>query len=155
MVPWAWVQYVFAAERTVTIVKLYACGVYVHALVQMCVTSLTTTSYWCSSGLAYLTPVQTEFPVTSSMQCRPAITIFPILRSLNLSYKLKMQSKSYPCNRLWRPIGLWDVEAPTFSPDIRLTDGSKVVSLTHRPPLTPQEDSWYSFLLEAESTPGS
>jgi hypothetical protein len=22
---------------------------------------------------------------------------------------------SYPCNRLWRPIGLWDVEAPTFS----------------------------------------
>jgi hypothetical protein len=23
--------------------------------------------------------------------------------------------KSYPCKRLWRPIGLWDVEAPTFS----------------------------------------
>jgi hypothetical protein len=23
-----------------------------------------------------------------------------------------------------------------------------------RPPFTPQEDSWYSFLLEAESTPG-
>jgi hypothetical protein len=22
---------------------------------------------------------------------------------------------SYPCNRQWRPIGLWDVEAPTFS----------------------------------------
>jgi hypothetical protein len=22
---------------------------------------------------------------------------------------------SYPCNRPWRPIGLWDVEAPTFS----------------------------------------
>jgi hypothetical protein len=37
--------------------------------------------------------------------------------------------------------------------DIRLTDGGEVASLTRRPPL-PQEDSWYSFLLEAESTPG-
>jgi hypothetical protein len=36
----------------------------------------------------------------------------------------------------------------------RLTDGGKVVSLTCRPPFTPQEDSWYSFLLEAESTRG-
>jgi hypothetical protein len=23
--------------------------------------------------------------------------------------------KSYPCNRPWRPIGFWDVKAPTFS----------------------------------------
>jgi hypothetical protein len=36
--------------------------------------------------------------------------------------------------------------------DNRLTDGGKVVSLTRRPPFTPQEGSWYSFLLEAEST---
>jgi hypothetical protein len=36
----------------------------------------------------------------------------------------------------------------------RLTDGGGVVSLTRRPPFTPQEDSWYSFLLEAQSTPG-
>jgi hypothetical protein len=35
-----------------------------------------------------------------------------------------------------------------------LTDGGEVVSLTRRPHLYPQEDSWYSFLLEAESTPG-
>ena len=34
-------------------------------------------------------------------------------------------------------------------------DGSKVVSLTHRPHFTPRKYSWYSFLLEAESTPGS
>jgi hypothetical protein len=50
--------------------------------------------------------------------------------------------------------GLWDVEAPTFSLDNRLTDGGKVVSLTRRSPITPKEDSWYSFLLEADSTPG-
>jgi hypothetical protein len=30
----------------------------------------------------------------------------------------------------------------------------KVVSPTHRQPLPPRKDSWYSFLLEAESTPG-
>jgi hypothetical protein len=38
--------------------------------------------------------------------------------------------------------------------DNRLTDGGEVVSLTRRPPFTPQEDSWFSFLLEAESTLG-
>jgi hypothetical protein len=39
--------------------------------------------------------------------------------------------------------------------DNRLTGGGKVVSLTHRPPFTAQEDSWYSFMLEAELTPGT
>jgi hypothetical protein len=33
-------------------------------------------------------------------------------------------------------------------------EGGKVVSHTHRPPLPPRKYSWYSFLLEAESTPG-
>jgi hypothetical protein len=36
----------------------------------------------------------------------------------------------------WRPLGLREVEAPTFS-DIRLTDGGKVVSPTSRPLLSP------------------
>ena len=41
-------------------------------------------------------------------------------------------------------------------PDYMTTawDGGKVVSLMHRPPLLPRKCSWYSFLLEAESTPG-
>jgi hypothetical protein len=38
--------------------------------------------------------------------------------------------------------------------DNRLTDSGEDFSLTRRPPFIPQEDSWYSFLLEAESTPG-
>jgi hypothetical protein len=29
-----------------------------------------------------------------------------------------------------------------------------VASLTHRPPFAPQEESWYSFLFEAESPQG-
>ena len=33
-------------------------------------------------------------------------------------------------------------------------DGGKGVSLMHRPPLPPRKHTWYSFLLEAESTPG-
>ena len=32
-------------------------------------------------------------------------------------------------------------------------EGGKVVSPTHRPLLPPRKGSWYSFLLEAESTP--
>jgi hypothetical protein len=33
-------------------------------------------------------------------------------------------------------------------------DGGKIINPTHRPPLPPRKYSWYSFLLEAESTPG-
>jgi len=33
-------------------------------------------------------------------------------------------------------------------------EGGKVVSPTHRPPLPSRKYSWYSFLLETESTPG-
>jgi len=33
-------------------------------------------------------------------------------------------------------------------------EGGKVVSRTHRPPLPPRKYSWYSFLLEVESTLG-
>jgi hypothetical protein len=38
--------------------------------------------------------------------------------------------------------------------DSRLTDGGEVVSIMRLPPFTLQENSWYSFLLEAKSTPG-
>jgi len=42
-------------------------------------------------------------------------------------------------------------------PDFMTTaqDGGKVVSLKHRQPLPPRKYSWYSFILEAESTPGT
>jgi hypothetical protein len=54
----------------------------------------------------------------------------------------------------WRPIGLWGVDAPTFSRQSahRWRWGCQLyapAALYH------QEDSWYSFLLEAEWTPGS
>jgi hypothetical protein len=58
----------------------------------------------------------------------------------------EVKKYSFPWNRTWRPIVFWDVEAPTFCLDSRVTDGGKVVSLTSRKPFTPKEDSWYSFL---------
>jgi hypothetical protein len=36
----------------------------------------------------------------------------------------------------------------------RLTDGGEVVSLTRRQLFTTQEDFWYLFILQAQSTPG-
>jgi hypothetical protein len=38
--------------------------------------------------------------------------------------------------------------------DSRLTDDGEVVSLMRRPSFIPKENSWYVFLLEAESTQG-
>jgi hypothetical protein len=52
----------------------------------------------------------------------------------SISDCLKVKLSLY---RPWRPIGLREVEAPTFS-DIRLTDGGKVVNTTSQPPFTPQ-----------------
>jgi hypothetical protein len=59
----------------------------------------------------------------------------------------------YPCNRPRRAVGSWDVEDPTFSRQSthRRWWGCQPYAPTA---LYPQEDSWYSFLLEGESTPG-
>jgi len=55
---------------------------------------------------------------------------------------------SSPITGLEWPRGFQEVKVPKFQ------GGGKVVSLTHRPPLSPGNTLWYSFLLEAESTPG-
>jgi hypothetical protein len=53
----------------------------------------------------------------------------------------------------WRPAGLWDVEAPTFS-----TQSAYRKQLGCQPwaqvVLYSQEDPWFSLLLEAESILG-
>jgi hypothetical protein len=51
------------------------------------------------------------------------------------------------------PYGCETSRLPLFL-DSRLTDGDKAVSLTRRQPFTLQEDTWYLFLLETESTLG-
>jgi hypothetical protein len=61
--------------------------------------------------------------------------------------------KAIPVTGRGGPYGCEALRASHYL-DNRLTDGGEVVSLTRRPPYTPQEDSCYSYLLEAESTPG-
>jgi hypothetical protein len=53
----------------------------------------------------------------------------------NKLVKVKVKLSLY---RQWRPLGLREVEAPTFS-DIRLTDGGKVVRPMRRPLFTPRK----------------
>jgi hypothetical protein len=66
--------------------------------------------------------------------------------------RVKGKGKAIPVTGHGGPKGCETSRFPHYL-DNRLTDGGKVVSLTRRPPFTPQEDSWYSLLLEAESTP--
>jgi hypothetical protein len=66
---------------------------------------------------------------------------------------LELGAEDYSCKRLWRPVGLWDVDAPIFprkSDHTRQRDCPPFVPAA----LYPQEDSWYPFLLEAEPIPG-
>jgi hypothetical protein len=63
------------------------------------------------------------------------------------------KSKSVLITGRGDPYGFEKSRLPHFL-DNWLIDGREVVSLTRRSPFTPQEDSWYPFLLEAEATPG-
>jgi hypothetical protein len=65
----------------------------------------------------------------------------------------KKKGKATPLKGRERPQGCETSRFPHFL-DIRLTNCREVVILTCWPHLCPREDSWYSFLLEAESNPG-
>jgi hypothetical protein len=67
--------------------------------------------------------------------------------------KFHCQSEEVKGNRLWRPIGLWDIEALTYS---RQSPHRWRWGCQHYAPATlySQEYSWYSFMLNAESNPG-
>jgi hypothetical protein len=72
---------------------------------------------------------------------------------VHLEYILLKKCKAIPVTGRGGPQGCETSRLPHFL-DNWLTDGGEVVSLRRRPAaLYPQEDSWYSFLLEVESTP--
>jgi hypothetical protein len=60
----------------------------------------------------------------------------------------KKKRQSYPCGGPY----VYGTSGLPHILDNRLIDGADVVSLKRRPLFTLQEDSWYSFPLEAEST---
>jgi hypothetical protein len=74
--------------------------------------------------------------------------------SRDIWYNYSNNGKNYPCNSPWRSIGLWDVEATTFSRKSvhRWQWGCQPYAPAA---LYPQEDSCYSFVLQAESTAGA
>jgi len=61
--------------------------------------------------------------------------------------------KSVPLQAWSGPEGSRKLRFPDFM--TMAQDNGKVISLTHRPPLPPRKYPWYSFLLEAESSPTS
>jgi len=65
---------------------------------------------------------------------------------------VKGKGKAVLLQALSGPEGSRKLRFPDFMTTAQ--DGGNVVILTHRPPLPPEKYTWYSFLLEAELTPG-
>jgi hypothetical protein len=63
------------------------------------------------------------------------------------------KGENIPATGRGGPLGCETSRIPHFLEN-RLTDSGEVVGLTLRPPFVLQEDSWHSFVLEAESIPG-
>jgi hypothetical protein len=64
----------------------------------------------------------------------------------------KGKGKAVPLQAWSGPEGSRKLRFPEFITTVQ--DGGKVVSHRHQPSLHPRKYTWYSFLLEAESTPG-
>ena len=78
--------------------------------------------------------------------CHSSATLTEVFPCFFLS-----KGKSVPLQAWSGPEGSRNLRFPDFTTTAQ--EGGKVVSLTHRPYFTPRKSSWYSFLLEAESTP--
>jgi hypothetical protein len=67
--------------------------------------------------------------------------------------KKKKRGKTISVTDRESPYGFEMLMLPHFL-DKQFTVGGNVVSIEPRLPFIPQENSWYSFLLQAHSTPG-
>jgi hypothetical protein len=75
------------------------------------------------------------------------------LRHVPLKRRVQKKSKFILARDHGGPKGCETSRLPHYL-ESRHTDGGEVVSLKRRPLLYSQDDSWYSFLSEAESIPG-
>jgi len=89
---------------------------------------------------------ETNWDRTSDLPtCSTAVNVF-------LARNVLQQKQISPITGPRYPEGSRKLRFPDYMTTAH--DGGKIVSLRHRPLFTPRKYSWYSFLLEAESTPG-
>ena len=69
----------------------------------------------------------------------------------NMLGEILCKGKAVPLQAWSDPEGSRKLRFPDFMTTAQ--DDGKIDSLTHRPPLPPTRYTWYSFVLEAESTP--
>jgi hypothetical protein len=81
------------------------------------------------------------------------ILILELILVSKLTVVNNVKVKATPVTGREDPYSCETLRLPHFLNN-RLTKGGEDFNFTCRPPFTPQEDFWYSFLLEAESTPG-
>jgi hypothetical protein len=79
-----------------------------------------------------------------------AYTDFHHNRTINVYIKRRVKQYLYRPGKALRVPESWSSQISGQSEH----EGSKVVSPMHRTPLHPRQPTWYSFLSEAESTPG-
>jgi hypothetical protein len=89
----------------------------------------------------------------SQMNAMNTEQLLSILSENAVSIYMEGKSKSNPITGLDKPRGFQEVEAPRFQ-DNRHTKVVRLSALRTGHLYPPRKYSWYSFLLEAESTPG-
>jgi hypothetical protein len=90
--------------------------------------------------MSLVNSVQIAYYPESRSSCTPQTKIYH-----------KVKGKAIPVTDRGGPQVCDTSRLPHFLAN-RLTDGGEVVCFTRRHHLYPQKDSWYSFLLEAETT---
>jgi len=140
----------------VTFKRLSTCSRQLYGIGRLHTVRLSSVIY---GRLSWKAKTNSHFTADSTAEPRDTINEHPVsdykkTPSLNVCTceEYCKKGKSVPLQVYSVPEGSRKLRFPDFMTTAR--DGGKVVSHTHRPPLPRRKYSRYSFLLEAESTPG-